>query len=153
MIGGQNQLQTLAILAAPAVRSTTVQLKFKAKLTGLIAAITAVPPTLTAGKKTKSGDRILRVAVAAVPPKPTTAATTIQLSILLGTTLQLTAKQSAATAAMFIRKPIVMLTAVTMTASQKIPATQTHIPSMILRKLIAATAAIIGRTLEIIITR
>jgi len=82
-----------------------------------------------------------------------TAATTIQLSILLGTTLQQTAKQSAATAAMFIRKPRVMLTAVTMTVSQKIPATQTHIPSMILRKVIAATAAIIGLTIEIIITR
>jgi hypothetical protein len=82
-----------------------------------------------------------------------TAATTIQLSILLGTTLQQTAKQSAATAAMFIRKPIVMLTAVTMTASQKIPATQTHIPSISLRKLIAATAAIIGLTIEVIITR
>ena len=152
-IGGQNQLQTLAILAAPAVLSTTVQLKFKAKLTGLIAAITAVPPTLTAGKKTKSGARILRVAVAAVPPKPTTAVTTIQLSTLLGTTLQLTAKQSAPTAAMFILKAIVMLTAVTMTASQKIPATQTHIPSMILRKRIATTAAIIGLTIEVIITR
>jgi hypothetical protein len=49
-IGGQNQLQTLAILAAPAVLSTTVQLKFKAKLSGLIAAITAVTPTLTRGR-------------------------------------------------------------------------------------------------------
>lgn len=153
MIGGQNQLQTLAILAAPAVRSTTVQLKFKAKLTGLIAAITAVTPTLTAGNKAKSIARILRVAVAAVSPNMATAATTIQLSTLLGTTLQLTAKQSAPTAAMFLLKGIVMLTAVTMTASQKIPATKTHIPSLILRKLIAATVAIIGRTLEIIITR
>ena len=47
----------------------------------------------------------------------------------------------------------VTLTAVTMTTSQKIPATETHIPSIILRKLRAATAAIIGITIEVIITR
>jgi len=77
-IGGQNQLQTLAILAAPEVLSTTVQLKFKAKPTGIIAATATVPPTLTAGQKPKSINPILRISVAAVSLNITTAATTIQ---------------------------------------------------------------------------
>ncbi|WP_333298276.1 hypothetical protein [Microcoleus sp. AT8-B2] len=47
----------------------------------------------------------------------------------------------------------VTLTAVTMTASQKIPATETHIPSISLWKLRAATAHHIGKTIEVIITR
>ncbi|MEG3835365.1 hypothetical protein QUA46_29215 [Microcoleus sp. MON2_D6] len=95
----------------------------------------------------------MRATVAAAPPKPATAATTIQQSIQLGTALQQTAQQSAATAAILIQKPIVIITAVTTTARQKIPAINPLTPSINLNKPTAATAHHTGKTIEIIITR
>jgi len=52
---------------------------------------------------------------------------------------------------MFIRKPIVIPTAVTMTAHQKIPAIETLTPSINLKKPTAATAHHIGKTTAITI--
>lgn len=63
------------------------------------------------------------------------------------------AKQSAATLAMFIRKETVTLTAVTMMASQKIPAIDPLTQSINPHKPTAATAHHIGKTIEVIITR
>ena len=77
----------------------------------------------------------------------------IQQSIPPGATLQQTAKQSAATAAILIQKPIVIITAVTTTARQKIPAINPLTPSINLKKPTAATAHHTGKTIEIIITR
>jgi len=93
----------------------------------------------------------MRATVAAAPPKPATAATTIQQSIQLGTALQQTAQQSAATAAILIQKPIVIITAVTMTARQKIPAINPLTPSINLKKPTAATAHHTGTTTAITI--
>ena len=70
-----------------------------------------------------------------------------------GTILQPTAKPSAAAPAILIRKGIVMLTPVTMTVNQKIRAIQIHTLSISRRKLIAAMAAIIGTTIEIMVTQ
>ena len=135
------------------VPATTVQPKGKEKLTQLRATKATTPAALTAAKIPKSLNPTLTAKQAAAHPKQTTPAITVQSPTTSGTIPQPTAKQSVVAPAILTQKGIITLTPVTTTANQKTRATQTHIPKISPRKQTAATALIIGETIEIIITQ
>jgi hypothetical protein len=149
----QNQPQTISTPAVMELPATTLQLKEKEKLTGLRAAKATIPTALTAAIIPKSLNSTLTAKLAVAPPKLTIAATTVQSPTTPGTTPQPTAKPSVVAPAILTQKGTVMLTAVTMTANQKIRATQTHIPKISPKKQTAATALTLGETIEITITQ
>ncbi|MEG3840381.1 hypothetical protein [Microcoleus sp. herbarium14] len=135
------------------VPATTVQPKEKEKITELRATKATTPTALTAVKTPKSLNPTLTAKQAATSPKQTTAATTVQSPTTPGTTPQPTAKPSVVASAILTQKGTITTTPVTMTASQKTPATQTRITKISPRKQTAATVLTLRETIEIIVTQ